>query len=400
MAMNTQSLPVVHQDPTDAGFVANPYAFYATLRAMGDFVYWADYAMPVATTHSTVSEVLRHPKMGRAVPEGFAPRPNASLTAFETLEKHSLLELEPPDHTRIRREAMSAFTGPQIAMIGPTISQIADELIDGFPDAPFDLIDAFSKPLAAQTITAFLGVETSHAAQLQAWSNSMVAMYQARRDAAVEAEAETAARAFTDFITDVLAERRTAPRPDFISQLAACEADGTLSADEVVSTAILLLNAGHEATVHAVGNAVPQLLGSDGHKDALEPDSIAGTVEECLRFRPPLHLFKRFVYQPTTIADVHFAPNDKIGCLLASACHDDAVWPDARVFDPFRPRIRHLAFGLGLHACVGAALARLEMQIALPILFARCPGLRIVETPKVANLYHFHGYERLTLSVR
>lgn len=400
MGENSQNLPVVEQDPTDASFVADPYPFYAELRAIGDFVFWANYDLPVATTHAAVSEVLRHPSMGRAVPEALATAPNPALAKFTALERHSLLELEPPDHTRIRREAMSAFTGPQIALIGPRISQIADALIDGFPDTPFDLIEAYSKPLAAQTITAFLGIDTSHAPQLQAWSNSMVAMYQARRDAAVEAEAETAARAFTGFITDVIAERRAAPGSDFISQLAECETAGTLTADEVVSTVILLLNAGHEATVHAVGNAVPQLLGFEGLKDALEPDSIAGTVEECLRFRPPLHLFKRFVYQPTTIAGVHFAPNNEIGCLLASACHDDAVWPDARVFDPFRPRIRHLAFGLGLHACVGAALARLEMQIALPILFARCPGLTTVEQPTVANLFHFHGYERLMVSVR
>ena len=250
------------------------------------------------------------------------------------------------------------------------------------------------------TISAFLGVDTRHAAQLQDWSNSMVAMYQARRDAGGEAKAEAASRAFTSFITSVLADRRDAPQPDFISQLAACEAEGTMSHGEAISTAILLLNAGHEATVHAVGNSVPLLLGFDGQKSALEPDAIAGTVEECLRFRPPLHLFKRYVYRPTTISDVAFARNDGIGCLLAAACHDDAVWPDAKVFDPFRPRIRHLAFGVGLHSCVGAALARLEMQLALPILFARCPGLRLVEPPQVANLYHFHGYERVMVAVR
>ena len=400
MAVPVRTLPVVEQDPTDPAFIQDPYGFYARLRAQGDFVYWSDYDLPVATTHTAVSQVLKHPAMGRAVPKMLARQPEPALAAFNALEEHSLLELEPPDHTRIRQDVVNAFAGPQIALIAPRISQFADRLIDDFPAGPFDLIEAYSKPLAALTITAFLGIDPSHAGQLQTWSGSMVAMYQARRDADIEAEAEAASRDFTAFITKAIEERRESPRQDFLSNLVACEAAGTLSRAELVSTAILLLNAGHEATSHAAGNAIPLLAGFEDRTAALEPNAIAGTVEECLRFRPPLHLFKRYVYKATTVSDVHLEANMEIGCLLGSACHDDAVWPDGRVFDPFRPRIRHLAFGSGLHSCVGAALARLELQIALPVLFARCPGLMLEEDPIVANRYHFHGYDRLLTSVR
>ncbi len=394
------NLPVVEQDPTDPAFAQDPYGFYASLRAKGDFVFWAEYGLPVATTHAAVSEVLRHSAMGRAVPKVLVRQPEPALAAFNALEEHSLLELEPPDHTRIRNEVVTAFAGPQIAMIAPRISQFADRLIDSFPSGSFDLIAAYSKPLAALTITEFLGIEPAHASQLQAWSNSMVAMYQARRDAGIEAEAEAASRAFTRFIEAEIDDRRRVPRPDFLSHLVACETNGTMTRAELVSTAILLLNAGHEATVHAVGNAVPLLLAFADRRIALEPEAIAGTVEECLRYRPPLHLFKRYVYEPAAVSGVRFEPNNEIACLLGSACHDDAVWPDSKVFDPFRARIRHLAFGAGLHSCVGAALARLEMQIALPVLFARCPDIRLEEVPKVANLYHFHGFERVTVSVK
>lgn len=395
-----RNIPVVEQDPTDPDFVADPYAFYTSLRALGDFVYWSDYELPVATTYEAVSSVLRHPAMGRAVPAALAKPVEPALAAFNALEEHSLLEIEPPDHTRVRREALKAFAGPQIAMIAPKISQFADRLIDSFPDAPFDLIEAYSKPLAALTITEFLGVDSAYAAQMQVWSNSMVAMYQARRDARIEAEAEVASQAFTALITSVIEAHRRAPGKGFLSQLTAYEASGGMSRAELISTAILLLNAGHEATVHAVGNSVPVLLAFKERGVALAPDSIAGTVEECLRYRPPLHLFKRYVYKSAIVGDVTFSPNDQIGCLLASACHDDAIWPDSGVFDPFRARVRHLAFGAGLHSCIGAALARLEMQIALPVLFARCPDLRMAETPKLANLYHFHGFERVMVSVR
>ncbi|MEL7205835.1 MAG: cytochrome P450 [Pseudomonadota bacterium] len=393
------TLTQVDQDPTEPDFVAAPYARYAEWRALGDFVHWADYGINMATTQTAVTQVLKHPAMGRAAPNA-ETNETPNLTAFNALERHSLLEIESPDHSRIRRVAMTPFSGPQIALVAPRISQFADRLIDAFPSDPFDLIEAYSKPLAAQTITHFLGFDTALAEQLQAWSNDMVAMYQARRDSTIETRAEAAAQAFTAFVHDAMEARRKDPQDDFLSQLLAVQKTGGLSRDEVVSTTILLLNAGHEATVHAVGNAVPLLDGFENRSDALSPDGIAGTVEECLRFKPPLHLFKRYVYETTSIEGVTFNAGDEVGCLLASASRDDAIWPDGEIFDPFRSRVRHSAFGSGLHSCLGAALARLEMQIALPVLFARCPKLQIVEPPKVANLYHFHGYERLMVSVK
>lgn len=393
-------LPVVEQDPTDPAFVADPYEAYQRWRGLGEFVYWSDYDLPVATTCAAVSNTLKSPAMGRAVPDALMPPHREDLATFDALEKHSLLELEAPDHTRIRREAMKVFQGPGIATIAPVISTLADALISDFPDEPFDLLDAYAKPLAAMTITHFLGLDTDHAAQLQAWSNDMVAMYQARRDAEVEAKAERASQEFAAFMRDVLDLKSRAPKDDFLSHLAGVQATGGMSDAEVLSTSILLLNAGHEATAHSIGNSVPLLLDFNGRSDALAPEAIAGTVEECLRFRPPLHLFKRYVYKPTAIEGVRFGVNDQIGCLLAAASRDDAVWPDSEVFNPFRPRLRHLGFGIGLHACLGAALARLELQIALPALFSRCPALRVVTPPKVANLYHFHGYEQLMVSVK
>lgn len=392
--------PVVEQDPTDPAFVADPYAFYARLRALGDLVYWRDYGMTVATTHAAVMQVMRHRSMGRARPDVRDDAPPAGLETWSMLEAHSLLEIEPPEHTRIRREAALAFVGPQIARIAPAISRYADRLIDDFPGGPFDLLQAYAKPLAALTISEFLGVSPEHATQMQAWSNDMVAMYQARRDGEIEEAAEAASRAFVAFIRSELDARRASPKGDFLSDLVAKQATGRLSEDEVVSNAILLLNAGHEATAHSLGNAVPLLCGFEGRADALAPESIAGTVEECLRFRPPLHLFARYVYEPAIVENVQLDPGDQVGCLLGSACHDDAIWPDAARFDPFRSRRPHLAFGAGIHACIGAALARLELQIALPVLFSRCPGIAVDGEPSIANLYHFHGFEALNVSVR
>ena len=400
MADLDDQIPVVQQDPTDPEFVQDPYAFYRRIRSLGNFVHWKDYDLDVATTQAAVAQVLKHPRLGRAMPEEARVPVPAGLQPFYALEEHSLLELEPPDHTRIRRLATEGFVRTHLAMMAPTVSQITDRLINEFPDGAFDLLEHYSKPLTALTITEFLGIEASHARQLQTWSNAMVAMYQARRDDMIERKAAKAASEFTDFVTDVIRARRKLDADNFLGHLIAAEETGVLSRAELLSTVILLLNAGHEATAHAIGNSVNLMTGYSERALALQPENIANTVEECLRFSPPLHLFRRHVYETVTILGQKFQRGDEIGCLLGSSCRDDAVWPDGDKFDPFRMRRNHQAFGAGLHACLGASLARLEMQIALPALFSRCPDLRIVEPPRVANLYHFHGLERLAVGVR
>lgn len=386
----------VSQSPTDPAFVDNPFAFYRTIRALGHFVHWENFGIPMATTAAGVNAVLRHPHIGREVPEELRRPVRSGLEPFYEIEAHSLLELEPPKHTHIRRLILGSFTRNRVHALAPFISQTCDALIDEFPDGPFDLLDAFARDLPVRVIADLLGVPQSMGPQLLRWSNAMVAMYQARRDAAVENAAAEASAEFADYVRHLIAERTAKPSDDLLSHLVHGRTDGqSLRAEEIVSTTILLLNAGHEATVHSLGNAVRHLCGFSERKLALAPENVEGTVEECLRYDPPLHLFRRWVYEDVTIMDTHFPKGSEVGCLLGSACRDDAVWPDGEVFDPFRMKRPNAAFGAGIHFCVGAPLARLEMQIALPALFSRCLDLRIVEPPRVANLYHFRGLERL-----
>ena len=393
------SLARVEQDPTDPEFVQDPYAFYRHIRALGDFVYWSDYRLPVATTHEAVMTVLRSRSLGREVPSENRVAPPSELSAFFEIEDHSMLEREPPVHTRLRGLVLRAFTRNRILSMGPEISQVADGLISDMPEGQFDLLDAFARPLPIIIIARLLGVPEAMAPQLLDWSNRMVAMYQARRTEEIENDAANAAAEFSNYLRDFIEKRRGAAQNDLISELIAAEEHGTrLSMDELISTCILLLNAGHEATVHSLGNAFVHLVNFKGRAEALEPEAIAGTVEECLRFDPPLHLFTRHVYKPVEICGVPFEEGAEIGCLLASATRDDAVWPDGEVFDPFRAIRSNAAFGAGIHFCVGAPLARLEMQVALPILFARLQKVRLVEPAKVANLYHFRGRERLMVT--
>ena len=377
----------------------NPYEFYREIRSKGNFVYWEDYGLVMATTQAAVALILKHPKMGRASPVPVEYPEH--LEPFYEIERNSLLELERPEHTRIRRIAANGFDRANMASIAPAISRIADDLISDFPsDAPFDLLDAYAKPLTARTITEFLGMDVADAQKMQFWSNTMVAMYQARRDMTVELAAAEASKNFANFVSDFIVAQGPVRRDDFLGELMAAESAGDLNREELLSTVILLLNAGQEATAHSIGNAVTLLAGFEERALALHPEQIASTVEECLRFSPPLHMFKRFVYEPVKVLELNVSAGSELGCLLGSSCRDDAVWPDGEKFDPFRARRMHQAFGVGLHACLGAFLARLEMQIALPALFSRCPNLRIVEPPVVANLYHFHGLESLMVELK
>ncbi len=377
--------------PTDLAFVQDPYPFYDRMRAAGDLAWWDEYAMPCATSHRAVHAILRDRRFGREVPPELAPTIPDHLARFYKVEAHSMLELEPPRHTRLRGLVLRAFTSRRIKALEPEITALTHERIDAFPrDTPFDILTAFCQPIPVIVIARLLGVPDDMAPQLLRWSNAMVAMYQASRTRATEDAAAEAAADFSDFLRHYIDTRRTDPRDDLITHLIAAEEEGEkLSTDELITTCILLLNAGHEATVHTLGNGIKTLL-ETGTRQIDE-----GTVEEILRYDPPLHMFTRHAYEEITLYGHTFRRGDQVALLLASANRDPDQWPEPDRFEPARAVTQNTSFGGGLHFCVGAPLARLELQIALPILWDRCPTLRIAETPRYANTYHFHGLERL-----
>ncbi len=286
-----------------------------------------------------------------------------------------MLELEPPRHTRLRSLVLRAFTARRVAELQPEIEGLAEELIDGFPDGPFDLLSAFAQPLPVRIIARLLGVPEDMAPDLLRWSNAMVGMYMAGRTRAMEDRAVAATEAFVAFLRGYVEDRRKRPADDLITHLIAAEEAGErLTTDELITTCILLLNAGHEATVHTIGNGVKALLEAGTPPAALAPDRVERTVEEILRFDPALHMFTRWAYEDIEVMGQRFARGDQVGLLLAAANRDPGCWDKPGLFRPDRPPMPLVTFGAGLHFCVGAPLARLELQLALPILFARCPA--------------------------
>jgi cytochrome P450 len=390
------------QSPSEAGFVQDPYPFYDRARAAGPFFLWDDYGFPCAAGYDAVNALLRDRRFGREPPDGPPPRPS-HLAQFYAIDDNAMLDREPPAHTRLRGLVLRTFTSRRIAALRPEIEQLAEDLIDAFDGAGVDLLPAFAQKLPVIVIARLLGVPEEMSDQLLAWSNAMVAMYQSRRDRNIEDAANRAAGDFAAFLRGYIAERRRAPRDDLLSALIAAESAGDrLSEPELVATCVLLLNAGHEATVHTIGNGVAAILrhGLDPRRIFADDAATAASVEEILRFDPPLHLFTRYACEEVEVFGHRFASGATVGLLLAAANRDPRRFPDPHRFEPTRAGAdQHLSFGAGLHFCVGAPLARLELVAALPILFRRLPGLSLAAPPAYADRYHFHGLESLPVRI-
>lgn len=391
-------MKTLSQSPLDPAFVQNPYPFYEQARAQGPFFRWADYNMVCTGNAAACNAIFRDRRFGRETPAELVREIPAHLAPFYAVEAHSMLELEPPRHTRLRSLVLRAFTSRRINALHPEIETLSHQLIDALPEGPFDLLKHFGQKLPVIIIARLLGVPESMSDDLLKWSNAMVGMYMAgpadpiaRR--AREDRAIAATEAFVAFMRSYVEARRQDPRDDLITSLITAEEAGEkLSTDELITTCILLLNAGHEATVHTIGNGVKTLLETGHTATAANAEAC---IEEILRFDPALHMFTRWAYEDIEVMGHTFHRGDQVALLLAAANRDPGVWDDPDQFQPTRAIKPNVTFGAGLHFCVGAPLARLELQTALPILFERLPKLRLTEAPVYGDVYHFHGLTRL-----
>jgi cytochrome P450 len=397
----------VRLNPRDPDFFSDPYPAYAAIREAAPAFFWEDYGFWCFARHADVSVALRDRRFGRQILHVMSraelgwPDPAVHLQPFDALERHSILELEPPEHTRLRNLVNRAFVSRRIEKLEPQIAALAHERIDAFARAgSAELIAEFAGPIPVAVIADLLGAPRDMGHQLVDWSHRMVAMYQFGVDRAVEDRAAEAAREFADFVRGYARARRRDLGDDLISHLLVAESDGgKLREDELVATVILLLNAGHEATVHAIGNGVKVMLehGVDARSAFGSESAVAATVEELLRLDAPLHLFTRYALENVEFAGVSLRKGEKIGLLLGAANRDPERFPNPDVFDRARPANAHVSFGAGIHFCIGAPLARLELAVVLPILFARLPGLRFAEPPRYRDSFHFHGLEALKI---
>ena len=322
----------VRLDPRDPGFFNDPYRAYAEIRAATPVFFWEQYDFWCLAGYSEVSALLRDRRFGRQILHVMSreslgwPEPPAHLEPFDAIERHSLLELEPPEHTRLRALVNRAFLSRQVERLAPRIADLANDRIDAFEArGEAELIGEFVTPIPVAAIAELISVPLEMAPQLLEWSHRMVAMYQFGVTRAVEDAAAAAAGEFAAFLRETVAARRADPRDDLISRLIAAEADGArLSEAELITTCMLLLNAGHEATVHGLGNGVKTMLenGVDGARAFADARASEATVEELLRFDAPLHLFTRYALEEVEIAGLRLRQGERIGLLLGAANRD------------------------------------------------------------------------------
>ena len=395
---NTRSVDL---DPREAQFYENPYATYHELRRKVPVFKWQQYGYWCFAGHEDVNALLRDRRFGRQILH-VATREELDLAEipirlkpFYDFEQHSLLELEPPVHTRLRGLVSRAFLSRQVERLRPKIDTLSNQLIDGFEKKDeVDLLSTYATPIPIIVICELLGVPTDKADQLLSWSHDMVAMYMARRDRAVEDAAVAATVAFSAYMRKLVKERRKDLKDDLLSALIRAESEGQkLTENELITTAILILNAGHEATVHSIGNGLKTLLERGFHEPITE-----ALIEEILRFDPPLHLFTRYALEDIEYGGIKLKKGEEVGLMLGSANRDPARFSDPEHFNPVREPNPHVSFGAGIHFCVGAPLARLEMLIAFQTLFKRLPKPVLAAAPHYKDVYHFHGLEELRVS--
>ena len=388
-------------DFNDASFLADPYPKLAQVRAVGHPVWNEELGIFLAAGYHDANSVLRNKNLGRI----FAPKePESEWAEFNWLHADSMLDSEPPKHTRLRSLISKAFNRGKIEGLRPLVERLAHELADGCAakleaDGRFDVIADFAEPLPVKVIAALLGFPAEEEHLLRPWSQAIVKMYEVAPTDGDREAAKLASHEFAEYVRALMTLRKANPGADLISDLALVEEAGErLNAQELIATCVLLLNAGHEASVNGFGNGLVAALEREDQAELLRTRSrqIADTaIDEFLRFDAPLHLFERTATADTEIGGVKIKAGQKIAALLGSANRDASVFERADDMDLTRDPNPHIGFGAGIHFCIGAPLARMEMATSLPVLFERFPKLRLESQPSRRPTFVLRGYERV-----
>lgn len=389
-----------------AAYLTDPHGEFASVRERGPLFYSMAVRAWWATSFEVVQEVLRDPRFGADVRKidkraaRIRKQLSDDLHRLEGFENPSMLNLDPPDHTRIRRLATHAFMRNYIASLEPGIERIVDKCLDRIGNQPtFDAIEVLAKPVPAIVIADMMGLPESDHAQFQAWSEDLIEGT-ATNDLGVIERAMASNRALIEYFRGIIEQRRGQNSDDLIGQLIAAEEEGDkLNARELYNTCLLLLVAGHETTTRLIGNGLYLLLRSPDQLARLrtDPGRIPNAIEEMLRFEPPVMATQRFVLEDMDFHGQALKRGDAIFVGLAAANRDPAANDHPDTFDTTRDKVNLVSFGYGIHLCIGAALARLEGKVAFARLFERFPDLALEEEPTWGRNPFFRGFDHLSV---
>jgi cytochrome P450 len=396
-------------DAMSPQFRDDPYALYAAFReqaamALADADHW------IVLAHAEVSECLRHPLMSANEQRSNAFQRQVALeaTLLDETGTPPLLFMDPPDHTRLRGLVARAFTPRTVDHLRARTEVLVDELLAGMAasSGEVDLVDALAYPLPVKVICALLGVPDEDEHRFSAWSKALVRSIDPSvlRSAEIEAQISVARDELATYLEDLVA-RRACERggDDLISVLLDVEAESDrITHRELIELAALLLVAGHETTVNLIGNGTLALLRHPDQRAILQrrPELFDTAIDELLRFDSPVQMNARFATEDIDVAGHTIERGTELVLVLGAANHDPAAFPNPDLLDVTRDARRHVAFGGGIHHCLGAALARMEGQVAIRGLLARFPDVRQAGEPVRRPTFTLRGLEHLPLVLR
>jgi len=391
--------------PSDPAFVAHPYDAYAALREGPRVQYDPRTDRWLVPRHADVVALLRDRRLGRTYlhvashAEMGRPQEPPEHAPFWRVVRNGMLDVEPPDHTRLRRLVSRAFTPRTVERLRGTVQAVTDRLVDdALEQGEFDLLATIAEPLPVTVIAEMLGVPEADRHLLRPWSADICGMYELDPSERAAAAAVRACEEFGAYLVALSRERRARPQDDLVTALTQVVDDGdVLTEDELVGTCVLLLNAGHEATVGVTGNGWWSLFRNPDQLARLrgDPSLLPTAVEELMRWDTPLQLFERWVLEDVEIGGVAVPRGAELGLLFGSANRDPEVFAEPDALDVGRHPNPHVSFGAGVHFCLGAALARLELQTSFGTVLRRLPRLEPVEDPTWRPGYVVRGLASL-----
>jgi hypothetical protein len=387
----------------------NPYPFYKRLREEAPRLHIAQFDTWAVSTHADVTAILRDPRMSSNNdhrPGNDAFKELASQMGFGDLIEGMgkvLLFLDPPDHTRIRRLAGKAFTPRAVEAMRKHIEELVDDLLDSVAgEGGMDVIRELAQPLPVTVISEMLGLPEGDWPRLTKWSGAMTKLLDPGDDFSIFFPAQEAMLELDAYLNELMAKRRVEPGDDLLSAFLHVEDEGARLTDgEVASTVMLLFGAGHETTVNLIGNGLLALMRHRDQWERLcdEPGLVKSAVEELLRYDSPVQLTGRAATCDVEINGLEVMQGQQVVVMLGAANRDPAQFPDPDRVDIDRVDNRHVAFGGGIHLCLGAPLARLEAQVAFSALARRFPQLQLAtESPPRKETVNLRGLESLPVS--
>jgi pimeloyl-[acyl-carrier protein] synthase len=397
-------------DPRSPEFRADPYSYYLMLRQGAPIFFLPQMNMWFCTRYDDCNALLRDARLGQQILRvmtreelGLPPEPPAEYLPLIQMQRKWMLFSDPPDHTRLRMLVHKAFTPRIIEQLREHIEAITDELLDRIQDAgEMDVIADLAVPLPVTVIAELLGVPVEDQATFRSWSRELAGTLELIDDPALYERATQATLEFDAYFRALAAERRRQPREDLLTALVQAEEAGDkLTEEELVSTCILLLIAGHETTVNLIGNGTLALLRNPDQMRRLQqnPALIKTAIEELLRYDSPVQMTTRWVLEDLEFKGNSMKKGQQVALMLGAANRDPDRFEDPDQLDITRENNKHLAFGNGIHFCLGAPLARLEGQIAIDALRRRMPGLRLaVEAPPFRDTFVLRGLQTLPVT--